>query len=99
MNPANSPTSASPGLFACHAKAPTTTRTANIPVVLMTTSSMDIGADVGRLSIVLRSRESTSRLPSTPALIRAKPRSDRTGLELRINFSLYMYGEPLSVHI
>jgi hypothetical protein len=31
-------------------------------------------------------------------LIRAKPRPVRTGLVLRINFSLYRYGEGLSAH-
>jgi hypothetical protein len=65
---------------------------------LMTTSSIDIGADEGRLSIELRSRVSVPRLPSTSGLIRAKPRPVRTGLELRINFSLYRYGKGLPVH-
>ena len=76
------------GLFAFHAKVPTATSTAKSAAVLITTSSNDIGAEVGRLSIALR-----SRLPTSSGLIRAKPRPVRTGLELRINFSLYMYGE------
>ena len=58
----------------------------------MTTSSIDIGADVGRVSRVLR-----SVVVVVLSLIRAKPRPVRTGLELRINFSLYMCGEGLSV--
>jgi hypothetical protein len=53
---------------------------------------MDIGADVGRFSSVLRSPDVV-----VLSLIRAKPRPVRTGLELRINFSLYTCEERLSV--
>ena len=94
INPPMNPMSASAGLFARQAKAPTVTSTAKSPAVLMTTSSIDIGADDGRASIVLR-----SRVPTASPLIRAKPRPLRTGLELRINFSLYMCENELPYDI